>query len=58
MVSSCETDTMLARVQNDLFDVGADLCVPGEGGDRLRLTEGTGMRVIELEAESRSAARG
>ena len=25
------TDAMLARVQNDLFDVGADLCVPGEG---------------------------
>jgi cob(I)alamin adenosyltransferase len=34
-----ETDAMLARIQNDLFDVGADLCVPGAGGDRLRLTE-------------------
>ncbi len=32
-------DAMLARIQNDLFDVGADLCVPGEAGDRLRLTE-------------------
>ncbi|MEM7306393.1 MAG: cob(I)yrinic acid a,c-diamide adenosyltransferase [Planctomycetota bacterium] len=27
----------LRRVQNDLFDVGADLCVPGEAGDRLRI---------------------
>jgi cob(I)alamin adenosyltransferase len=41
-------DAMLARVQNDLFDVGADLCVPGEGGDRLRLTE---VPVTRLEAE-------
>lgn len=30
-------DAMLARMQNDLFDVGADLCVPGEAGDRLRV---------------------
>ena len=39
---------MLARIQNDLFDVGADLCVPGEGGDRLRLTDAPSVR---LEAE-------
>ncbi len=43
-----ETDAMLARIQNDLFDVGADLCVPGGDGDRLRLTEGS---VARLEAE-------
>jgi len=24
-------------IQNELFDVGADLCVPGEGGDKLRI---------------------
>jgi len=30
----------LGRVQNDLLDVGADLCVPGAGGDRLRVTPG------------------
>ena len=28
-----ETDAMLARIQNDLFDLGADLCTP-EGGER------------------------
>jgi cob(I)alamin adenosyltransferase len=28
----------LYAIQNDLFDVGADLCVPGEAGERLRLT--------------------
>src|SRR5580693_1899494 len=26
-----EADAMLARIQNDLFDLGADLCTPEEG---------------------------
>jgi cob(I)alamin adenosyltransferase len=41
-------DAMLARIQNDLFDVGADLCVPGGGSDRLRLTAAA---VARLESE-------
>lgn len=41
-------DAMLGRIQNDLFDVGADLCVPGAGGDRLRITDAA---VERLEAE-------
>jgi cob(I)alamin adenosyltransferase len=43
-----DADAMLARIQNDLFDVGADLSVPGEAGDRLRLTDAP---VVRLEAE-------
>ncbi len=43
-----DEDAMLARVQNDLFDVGSDLCVPGAAGDRLRLTDAPSAR---LEAE-------
>jgi cob(I)alamin adenosyltransferase len=43
-----EADAMLARIQNDLFDVGADLCVPGAAGARLRLTDAPSLR---LEAE-------
>ena len=35
-----EQDAVLARVQNALFDLGADICVPGQGGDRLRLGAG------------------
>jgi cob(I)alamin adenosyltransferase len=27
----------LRQIQNDLFDLGADLCVPGTGQDRLRI---------------------
>jgi cob(I)alamin adenosyltransferase len=41
-------DAMLGRIQNDLFDVGADLCVPGTGGDRLRVTHAA---VVRLDAE-------
>jgi cob(I)alamin adenosyltransferase len=38
-----ELDGMLTRIQNDLFDVGADLCMPdkgkGPGGARLDVTD-------------------
>jgi cob(I)alamin adenosyltransferase len=38
-----ELDLMLTRIQNDLFDVGADLCLPdkgkGPGGARLDVTD-------------------
>jgi cob(I)alamin adenosyltransferase len=30
-------DGWLKAVQNDLFDLGSDLCVPGAAGDKLRL---------------------
>jgi cob(I)alamin adenosyltransferase len=46
-------DAVLARIQNDLFDLGADLCVPypqtgGEGGARLRLG---GNKIEQIEAD-------
>jgi cob(I)alamin adenosyltransferase len=45
-------DPALARIQNDLFDVGADLCTPtkgrGPGGARLTVTE---AQVAWLESE-------
>ena len=47
-----ELDAALARIQNDLFDVGADLCTPGKGkgpgGARLTVTD---KQVAWLEAE-------
>ena len=39
-------DEILARIQNDLFDLGADLCVP-EGGRR---NEGA-LRIVEAQVE-------
>lgn len=50
-----DADAMLARIQNDLFDVGADLCVPGEMGDRLRLTDAPSLR-LEAEVAAMNAA--
>ena len=45
-------DAALSRIQNDLFDVGADLCTPGKGkgpgGARLTVTE---KQVTWLESE-------
>jgi cob(I)alamin adenosyltransferase len=38
LTEDAEADAMLGRIQNDLFDLGADLCVPGTGGERLRIT--------------------
>ena len=46
--AEADVDPMLARIQNELFDLGADLCVPGEGGDRLRLEAAQSAR---LDAE-------
>ena len=45
-----DIDLMLLRVQNDLFDLGADLAVPDDGtrGDRLRVSAD---QVARLEAE-------
>ena len=55
VVAGPEACVMLSRIQNDLFDVGADLCVPGEGGDRLRLTAVPSAR-LETEIETMNAA--
>ncbi len=47
-----EVDAMLLRVQNDLFDLGADLCVPDKGEklpyEPLRISD---AQVTRLEAE-------
>jgi cob(I)alamin adenosyltransferase len=46
--ADAEADAMLARIQNDLFDLGADLCVPGAAGERLRVSA---LQCARLEAE-------
>jgi len=43
-----EARAMVARLLNDLFDLGADLCVPGDGDDRLRIAA---SQCARLEAE-------
>ena len=48
--SGAEHDDVLARVQNDLFDLGADLCVPPAAGaeERLRVQP---QQVLFLEQQ-------
>ena len=49
--SEGDADAMLSRIQNDLFDLGADLCAPEEGRkpeDRLRIS---GAQIERLERE-------
>ena len=46
--SGAEHDDVLARVQNDLFDVGADLCVPPADDERLRVQP---QQVLFLEQQ-------
>ena len=43
-------DAMLARIQNDLFDLGADLCYPEEKEGKLSLRV-SDAQVVRLEAE-------
>ena len=51
-VNDERVDAMLARIQNDLFDLGADLCSPdkgkGPGGERLAIVD---SQVARLEQE-------
>jgi cob(I)alamin adenosyltransferase len=51
-VGEAALDGPLSRIQNDLFDVGADLCTPGKGKgpDGARLTV-TAVQVTWLENE-------
>lgn len=41
-----EADAMLSRIQNDLFDLGADLCTPETG----RKAEGA-LRIVDAQVE-------
>lgn len=42
-----ELDAMLARIQNDLFDVGADLATPPKEGE----DQPSGLRVVEAQVD-------
>jgi len=59
-LSDGEPGAALMRIQNDLFDLGADLCVPGEDaepGSRLRITPGQVKRLEkEIDAMNKDLA--
>jgi cob(I)alamin adenosyltransferase len=45
-----DTDAMLARIQNDLFDLGADLCTPQDSG-RGSAAKGGELRIVAAQVE-------
>ena len=46
-----DSDAMLARIQNDLFDLGADLCTPEDGRKAEGALRVVGEQIERLEAE-------
>jgi cob(I)alamin adenosyltransferase len=49
--AGAEVDAMLARIQNDLFDLGADLCTPEAEDPKYPPLRVTASQVARLEAE-------
>lgn len=45
-----QTDAMLRRIQNDLFDLGADLCTPEGDGRAASKSEGA-LRIVAAQVE-------
>ena len=52
-LADAKIDAMLSRIQNDMFDLGADLCVPdqGDGKPRLRVSD-TQVKRLEDEIDA------
>ena len=49
-------DAMLQRIQNDLFDLGADLCRPGEADDGALRVRAAQTERLEHEIDAMNAA--
>jgi cob(I)alamin adenosyltransferase len=47
--ADAEADAMLARIQNDLFDLGADLCTPEDGRRAARDQKRGALRIIAAQ---------
>lgn len=47
IMGSGACDAMLARIQNDLFDLGADLCTPSQSGE----SAGTALRIVQAQVD-------
>jgi len=46
-----ELDAMLARIQNDLFDLGADLCFPSDTPDARGRLQVSDLQIVRIEGE-------
>ncbi|GIK97385.1 MAG: cob(I)yrinic acid a,c-diamide adenosyltransferase [Alphaproteobacteria bacterium] len=50
LTADADTDAMLARIQNDLFDLGADLCTPEDPDADPEMAKAA-LRIIEAQVE-------
>ncbi|MBM3571464.1 MAG: cob(I)yrinic acid a,c-diamide adenosyltransferase [Alphaproteobacteria bacterium] len=48
--SAGAADAMLTRIQNDLFDLGADLCTPADD-QRRRTQDGGALRIVQTQID-------
>jgi cob(I)alamin adenosyltransferase len=48
--ADAETDAMLARIQNDLFDLGADLCTPEDPAADPEMAKAA-LRIVDSQVE-------
>src|SRR5215469_11229067 len=55
LYADADADAMLGRIQNDLFDLGADLCTP-EGGRRGLRVAATQVERLEREIDMMNAS--
>lgn len=46
-----EFDAMLGRIQNDLFDLGADLCVPSENKEAGAARKDGALRIVQAQID-------
>jgi cob(I)alamin adenosyltransferase len=46
-----DTDAMLGRIQNDLFDLGADLCTPEDGRRKSAGQGGGALRIVAAQVK-------
>src|SRR5436305_8394555 len=51
MAADPEADAMLARIQNDLFDLGADLCTPEDGRRAPEDRKRGALRIVAAQVE-------
>ena len=54
LVAEPQAAAMLLRIQNGLFDIGGDLCLPGLAGERYRVDDAL-LRLLDADTERLAA---
>ena len=54
LIAEPQVDVMLLRIQNGLFDIGGDLCLPGVAGGRYRVDDAL-LRLLDADTKRLAA---